>query len=441
MVLISVTLAVAAIPEGIPLCVTISLSKGCSAMVKKNVLVRKLAAVETLGAGDRLFSVTGKGFDPNHGEFKHADGSNANSDALIRSTVYAGMMCSNCKVTLQKDEKTGQEKWTPMGNSSEAPIVVAGGKLQMQMDDVAAANPRKLEIPFSSALKMMMTLHKTSPGPLGPGGIALPAHAEHVAVVKGAPNFIMDACTTWTLPDGTTQPLTAETKAKIMETIDDLSSQALRVLAVAISVKTKLPYDEADTELASEEKFALLRKDLQLLGLFASQDPPRDGVGQAVKDANGAHIRVVMITGDYVKTAEAIARDIGILLPNDSAECAVDSAMLRPDGEYNQADIDRLSRSAKVFARAQPEDKLEIVKALQRQGKVVAMTGDGVNDAPALNKADIGVAMGIQGTEVAKGASAMILTDDNFVNIVAAVEKGRVIYAGIQKFVSFIMSV
>merc|ERR1740138_115818 len=185
----------------------------------------------------------------------------------------------------------------------------------------------------------------------------------------------------------------------------------------------------------------ILRKDLQLLGLFASQDPPRDGVANAVKDANGAHIRVVMITGDYVKTAEAIARDIGILLPGDGAECAVDSAMLRPGGEYNQADIDRLSRSAKVFARAQPEDKLEIVKALQAKGKVVAMTGDGVNDAPALNKADIGVAMGIQGTEVAKGASAMILTDDNFVSIVSAVEKGRVIYAGIQKFVCFIMSV
>merc|ERR550537_351187 len=288
---------------------------------------------------------------------------------------------------------------------------------------------------------MMLTLHKTSSDSLGPGGVSLPACSQYVAVVKGAPNFIMDACSTWTLPDGTTQPLADETKAKIMATIDDLSSQALRVLAVAISVHKELPYDEADTELASEEKFALLRKDLQLLGLFASQDPPRDGVGKAVKDANGAHIRVVMITGDYVKTAEAIARDIGILLPNDSAECAVDSAMLRPDGQYDPAEMRRLSRSAKVFARAQPEDKLEIVKALQRQGKVVAMTGDGVNDAPALNKADIGVAMGIQGTEVAKGAADMILTDDNFCNIVGAVEKGRVIYAGIQKFVAFIMSV
>jgi magnesium-transporting ATPase (P-type) len=204
---------------------------------KTGTLTEGKMTMVQLWAGDHLYSVSGKGFDPNVGEFKNADGKNANSEALLRSTVYAGMMCSNCKVTLQTDEKTGVEKWTPMGNSSEAPIVVAGGKLKMKTEDVAAANPRVLEIPFSSALKMMMTLHKTSAKELGPGGIALPADAQYVAVVKGAPNFIMDACTTWTLPDGTAQPLTDETKAKIMTTIDDLSSQALRVLAVAVSTK------------------------------------------------------------------------------------------------------------------------------------------------------------------------------------------------------------
>merc|ERR1719171_2234722 len=465
MVLVSVTLAAAAIPEGIPLCVTISLSKGCAAMVQKNVLVRKLAAVETLGsasvictdktgtltegkmtmvklwAGDELYSVSGKGFDPNVGEFTSASGSNANQEKLLRSTVYAGMMCSNCKISLEKDENTGLDKWTPFGNSSEAPIVVAGGKLKLKTEEVAAAHPRTLEVPFSSALKMMCTLHKTNGNTLlGAGGISIPSSSSHVAIVKGAPNFIIDSCKTWTLKDGTTKALDQATKDNIMKVIDDLSSQALRVLAVAIGPMDANPIPE-NAKLGSDEKLDILRKDLQLLGLFASMDPPRDGVANAVKDANGAHIRVVMITGDYVKTAEAIAREIGILLPGDRAECAVDSAQLRPNGEYDPDAIERLSRSAKVFARAQPEDKLEIVKALQRQGKVVAMTGDGVNDAPALNKADIGVAMGIQGTEVAKGAAAMILTDDNFVSIVSAVEKGRVIYAGIQKFVCFIMSV
>merc|ERR1719311_1419064 len=226
-----------------------------------------------------------------------------------------------------------------------------------------------------------------------------------------------------------------------MGVIDDLSSQALRVLAVAISPLEKNPIP-TQTKMSSDEKLDILRKDLQLLGLFASMDPPREGVATAVAECNLAHIRVVMITGDYVKTAEAIARNINIMEPGDGSECACDSAKLRPNGQYlSEREMRALTASAKVFARAQPEDKLEIVRSLQGQGKVVAMTGDGVNDAPALNRADIGVAMGIQGTEVAKGAADMILTDDDFCNIVKAVEKGRVIYAGIQKFVAFIMSV
>jgi magnesium-transporting ATPase (P-type) len=414
MVLISVTLAVAAIPEGIPLCVTISLSQGCSAMVKKNVLVRRLAAVETLGsasvictdktgtltegkmtmvkfwAGKSLYTVTGKGFTPT-GEFLDADGNSKNNDALVRSAVYAGVMCSNCVIKPQKEENTGAEIWVPQGNSSEAPIVVAGGKIGIWHKDVEAANKRVLEIPFSSARKMMLTLHEAKPGSLGPGGIQMP-DCNYLVVVKGAPNFIMDACATWTQPDGSVQPLTATDKDGIMQTIDDLSSEALRVLAVAVVPLKELPYTEAQ-DLDSDAKFQLLKKDLQLLGLYASMDPPRDGVANAVSAANGARIRVVMITGDYVKTAEAIAGKCGILLPHDKG-CAIDSASLRPNGEYlSDEQINQLTRRTKVFARAQPEDKLEIVKSLQRQGKVCAMTGDGVNDAPALNRADIGVAM------------------------------------------------
>merc|ERR1719215_2328984 len=239
--------------------------------------------------------------------------------------------------------------------------------------------------------------------------------------------------------------MTAEDKKSILDIVDHYSSKALRVLAIATRTMSKLPFDENNEDLSTDQKFEACRKNLKLLGLVASIDPDRDGVPQSVLDARGAGIRVVMITGDYLKTAIAIAKNVNILLQeDDEASAACDCARLRPGpgGEYmSEADMDTFTGSVRVFARAKPEDKLEIVKSLQRQGAVTAMTGDGVNDAPALNQAQIGVAMGIQGTEVAKGASDMILTDDNFCSIVSAVEKGRTIYSGIQKFVAFIMSV
>merc|ERR1719181_2492514 len=230
---------------------------------------------------------------------------------------------------------------------------------------------------------------------------------------------------------------------KILAVVDEYSEQALRVLAIAVRPMSELPYNADDEDVTSDQKFALCRQNLTLVGLVASIDPAREGVMESVLTAREAGIRVVMITGDYLKTAGAIAKNVSILAEDDDAEvCAVDCQRLRPGDVYLGPEaIDALTLRTKVFARAKPEDKLEIVKSLQRQGLVSAMTGDGVNDAPALNQADIGVAMGIQGTEVAKGASDMILTDDNFCSIVAAVEKGRTIYAGIQKFVAFIMSV
>jgi len=293
---------------------------------------------------------------------------------------------------------------------------------------------------------MMLTVCRSSGQPtLGESGVSLPCGTEMMACVKGAPNYIIDACVSWAGADGV-GTLTEEVRSEIMGTIDLLSSQALRVLAVAVQPLEKLPFreDEAD-EISADEKMAMLCKNMTFLGLVASLDPPRQGVEQSVRAAHEGNINVVMITGDYLKTAAAIALDIGIIENRKdgvAAGEALDCSVLRPAGTYiPESEIDKLTKQARVFARAQPEDKLQIVHSLQRQSLVCAMTGDGVNDAPALKASDIGVAMGIQGTDVAKGASDVILTDDNFCSIVGAVEKGRVIYAGIQKFVAFIMSV
>merc|ERR1719270_154493 len=274
-------------------------------------------------------------------------------------------------------------------------------------------------------------------------GMALPSGTGLLSVCKGAPNFILEHCAEQLLANGQTKHLTEADKKEVLKVVDDYSSEALRVLAIATQTFEKMPFDQNNEDLTTDQKFEACRKDLRLLGLVASIDPDRDGVPDSVTSARGAGIRVVMITGDYLKTAIAIAKNVNILLPrDDESTAACDCAKLRPGGDYlSHEDMDALTGSVRVFARAKPEDKLEIVKSLQRQGAVTAMTGDGVNDAPALNQAQIGVAMGIQGTEVAKGASDMILTDDNFCSIVAAVEKGRTIYSGIQKFVAFIMSV
>eukprot|EP00933_Yihiella_yeosuensis_P079485 TRINITY_DN9222_c0_g1_i1.p1 TRINITY_DN9222_c0_g1~~TRINITY_DN9222_c0_g1_i1.p1 ORF type:complete len:1097 (+),score=293.97 TRINITY_DN9222_c0_g1_i1:94-3384(+) len=468
MVLIAVTLAVAAIPEGIPLCVTISLSIGCKDMISQKVLVRKLAAVETLGSasvicsdktgtltegkmtmvglwsGNESYDVTGKGFDPTVGKVsKKQTGEDSNKVLGVRSTLHAALLCCNTTLSKVKDEETGEEKWEPKGNSSEAPIVVAGRKVGLS-EDFGDDYKRVVEIPFSSSRKMMLTVTDVAGKKnLCEHGMPLPAGTEYLAVCKGAPNYIADLCAEMLRSDGTVGPFTAEAKQEMLRVVDDYSDQALRVLAIAARPMKKLPYDPKDEDLSTDQKFGALRQNLQLIGLVASIDPDRDGVPDSVLAARGASIRVVMITGDYLKTAIAIAKNVKILMPTDDPNvAAVDCATLRPDGNYlDNASMDKLTSSVRVFARAKPEDKLEIVKSIQRQGQVAAMTGDGVNDAPALNQANIGVAMGIQGTEVAKGASAMILTDDNFCSIVAAVEKGRAIYSGIQKFVAFIMSV
>eukprot|EP00439_Symbiodinium_sp_Y106_P086689 s548_g35.t1 len=466
MILISVTLAVAAIPEGIPLCVTISLSIGCSDMVEQEVLVRKIAAVETLGSASVIcsdktgtltegkmtmvgmyaagvtYEVTGKGFDPEVGQVQRLGStSNAGKDMGVKSNLLTAILCCNTTLSKEKDEE-GVLKWTPKGNSSEAPIVVAARKVGLS-ETIASEYPRALEVPFSSSRKMMLTVSKVKGTELCAGGMPLPPGTQYLTVCKGAPNYIVELCKEQLKEDGSVGKMTEEDKKKIYEVVDGYSAKALRVLAIAARPMSSLPYDESNEDISTDQKFEACRKDLRLIGLVASIDPERDGVPQSVLQARGAGIRVVMITGDYLLTAIAIAKNVNILQQEDDEEVsAMDCARLRPDGEYlDNSEMDKLTSSVRVFARAKPEDKLEIVKSIQRQGQVAAMTGDGVNDAPALNQADIGVAMGIQGTEVAKGASDMVLTDDNFCSIVKAVEKGRSIYSGIQKFVAFIMSV
>lgn len=462
MVMVAVSLAVSAVPEGLPMVVTICLSTGTADMAKKNVLVRKLAAVESLGAssvictdktgtltegkmtavkmwGDSVqYEITGGGFTPS-GDILRNGISQTKSNTQVRSTLLSAVLCSN--TSLQREEnEDGQITWSPMGNSSEAPLVVAAAKAGIWREQVMEAFPRIAEIPFSSSRKMMITVNELPHGSTFET-LVLPVDTQYVANVKGAPNYIVKNCTQFIRADGTIAMMHPGDRHNVLDAVDALSSQALRVLAVAIRPMAKLPYSDVEEDI--EVKFEALCQPLIFVGLVASIDPPREGVRDAIHKARAASIRTVMITGDYLKTAVAIAKDIDLLtVGGDADQEAVDCNVLRPrQGIYlSEPDLDEITSRCSVFARAKPEDKIEIVKSLQRQGLVSAMTGDGVNDAPALKEADIGVAMGLTGTAVAKGASDMVLTDDNFCSIVEAVEKGREIYANIQRFVCFLLS-
>lgn len=465
-VMIAVSLAVSAVPEGLPMVVTICLSTGTADMVKKNVLVRKLAAVESLGASSVIctdktgtltegkmtavkmwsdsvvYDITGTGFNPT-GDILHNGVSQIKAPSVsipVRTTLLSAVLCSNTSLQ-QEESDTGAPMWVPMGNSSEAPLVVAAAKAGIWREEAMKTHPRVAEVPFSSTRKMMITVNELPAGEPRLDMLQLPAKTMMVANVKGAPNYIAKNCTQLLRKDGAVTPMHDRDRNTILEAVDALSSQALRVLAVAIRPLDRMPFSDDEEDV--EAKFEALCAPLIFVGLVASIDPPREGVKNAIHTAREASIRTVMITGDYLKTAVAIARDIDLLPDGADADSqAVDCGVLRPrQNQYlSDAELDEITSQVSVFARAKPEDKIEIVKSLQRQGHVAAMTGDGVNDAPALKEADIGVAMGIAGTAVAKGASDMILTDDNFCSIVSAVEKGREIYGNIQRFVCFLLS-
>lgn len=430
MFMTAVSLAVAAIPEGLPAIITIVLALGMQRMVKRNAIVKKLHAVETLGSvtvicsdktgtltqnqmtvtkiytNEKFYSVTGEGYNP-QGEF-YLNGKKVepNEDYNLRKLLMIGTLCNDSKLELIKEEN----KWRVIGDPTEGAIVVAAAKAGIYSEDIEKDMPRLQEIPFDSERKRMTTFH--------------PASNCYIACVKGAPDIILNLSTS-IYKNGEVLPLTEEDKQNILNANHEMASQALRVLAIAYRELQNVPKSPKSEEI---------EKDLIFVGLVGMIDPPRHEVKEAIKVCKKAGIKPVMITGDYKDTALAIAKELS-MIENDN--------LILTGSELDKLDEEELAERAKdvsVYARVSPVHKLKIVDAIKKKGHIVAMTGDGVNDAPALKKADIGVAMGITGTDVAKEAADMILTDDNFASIVAAVEEGRVIYSNIRKFIFFLLS-
>jgi len=420
MLVFGIALAVAVVPEALPAVVTISLAIGVQRLVRRRALMRRLAAVETLGStsvictdktgtltrdemtvrrlhvGGRFVDVSGSGYVP-EGAFS-AGGAALAPDATLHRLLEAGALASDAR--LERDE---QDRWSIKGDPTEGALVVAAAKAGLHKHALDAELPRVHEIPFSSETRRMTTLHR--------GG------AGTVAFAKGAPEVILAACVAEQV-EGGARPLDDAGRARTLEAAQRMAGDALRVLAVA------------SRRDASPENVG---HGMTLLGLVGMFDPPRPEARAAIETCERAGIRVIMITGDHPLTAAAVAGELGLLkhgrVVTGAQLQALDDATLARD----IAGID-------VFARVSPADKLRVVGALQQQGHVVAMTGDGVNDAPALKKADIGVAMGVSGTDVAREASAMTLTDDNFASIVAAVEEGRGIFGNIKKYLMFLLS-
>lgn len=395
----AVSLAVSAIPEGLPAIVTIVLSIGVQRMVRKNALIRKLPAVETLGSASVICSDKTGTLTQNRMTLTkaYADGdsdteliSSSNSEK-IRELLMYGTLCCDGSVVFEDDEEKH------LGDPTETAIIVAAHKNGMEQGDLGEKYPRLAEIPFDSDRKLMSTVNRID--------------GKIVVIVKGAFDVMAKRCISGDLD-----------AAKQMT--ESMSRDALRVLAIAYKEIDALP-----EQITSEE----LENGLHFMGLVGMIDPPRPEAKQAVALCRRAGIKPVMITGDHVVTASAIAKELGILLDTDKAITGAELDAMSDE------ELDKQVENIAVYARVSPENKIRIVKAWQRKGQVVSMTGDGVNDAPALKAADIGCAMGITGTDVAKGAADMTLTDDNFATIVDAVKEGRGIYANIKKVVGFLL--
>lgn len=447
--MIAVGLAIAAVPEGLAAVVTISLALGMREMVKRHALVRRLASVETLGSATVICSdktgtltqnvmtvtrlwvdgqsieVTGTGYTPT-GDFK-INGSRADLQEMPGITTVLWVGALNNDSVLEPVAEDGPNAYRVIGDPTEGAMIVAAAKAWEALAELPRAYPRRKEIPFDSALKRMTTVHEIAwIKERGPS----PFHDQsklghHAITVKGAPDLVLQLCTHYQTIEDQVVPLTDEIRDCIRQANDSMTSEALRVMGFAYRIEKEIP-DEISRDFAEQG--------LIFAGMMGMIDPARLEVKPALEKARGAGIRTIMITGDYPNTGRAVAESIGLLQKGDKVHTGT---------ELNEMDDRALTEEVKrtaVFARVSPEHKMRIVDALRANSEVVAMTGDGVNDAPAIKAADIGVAMGITGTDVAKGAADMVLTDDNYVSIVSAVEQGRVIYANIRKFVFFLLS-
>lgn len=407
--MVAVALAVAAIPEGLPAIVTILLSLGTTTLAKRNSIVRKLPAVETLGsteiiASDKTGTLT--------------------MNQMTVEKVYTNGQLQNADTELGADNKTlrimnfaNDTKVDPdgklIGDPTETALVQFGLDHNFDVREVLKSEPRVAELPFDSDRKLMSTIHKEADG-------------SYFVAVKGAPDQLLKRVTRIEV-NGEVRPITDEDKQAILATNKDLAKQALRVLMMAYKTTTEIPTLESE----------VVESDLIFSGLVGMIDPERPEAAEAVRVAKEAGIRPIMITGDHQDTAEAIAKRLGIIDPNDTEDHVFTGAELN---ELSDEEFQKVFKQYSVYARVSPEHKVRIVKAWQNEGKVVAMTGDGVNDAPSLKTADIGIGMGITGTEVSKGASDMVLADDNFATIIVAVEEGRKVFSNIQKSIQYLLS-
>jgi P-type Ca2+ transporter type 2C len=454
MFIIAVSLAIAAVPEGLPAVVTISLALGMREMISRNALIRRLSSVETLGSatvicsdktgtltqnemtvtrvavdGDFL-TLTGSGYNP-EGEFL-LDGSKVSlSDyPAIRTALWVGALNNDALLEFS-GESEGETTYRMVGDPTEGALVVAAIKAGAQLHPLNQAYPRVQEVPFDSERKRMITVHEVRE----PKAEDISPFYDDdkreafVVAVKGAPDIVLKQCTHYQNREDKTFPLDDEQRRRILAANDLMTQDALRVLGVAYRVADILD-ENGDNEVNEKE----LEHDMIFVGLIGMIDPSRPEVPPALEVAKEAGIRTVMITGDYPNTARAIAEDIGLMRAGHKVLTGHDLDQI--DDAQLQEEVNRTD----VFARVSPQHKMRVVQALRANHEVVAMTGDGVNDAPSIKQADIGVAMGITGTDVTKEAADMVLTDDNYASIVSAVEQGRVIYSNIRKFVYYLLS-